>query len=128
MASTYCRNCGALITWTVYSDGEGQWDHVEQEDMDPRVCCITQQDNKWAEPGCTIQEPHCSLCGAEGVQRPNDGYSTCCNKRITTAEACRYPENHDEPDQLCICMCHAAVSPVPSCDCCDDAYALVVDR
>jgi hypothetical protein len=44
---------------------------------------------------CWINEPHCSLCGATDVANRNDGYSSCCNKRMTNQFNCQYPFNHD---------------------------------
>lgn len=47
---------------------------------------------------CAIDGPHCSLCGStdpEDVEWDREGYSGCCNKRITIAHFCDYPENHE---------------------------------
>lgn len=52
------------------------------------------------EPTCTIKERHCEVCGATDCERPNDGYSTCCNERIVSQDTCDHPGNHNRVETL----------------------------
>lgn len=50
MKKAECKNCKRQIFVETYSDGSTQWEHTTPVDDDPRVCCISEKTNKWAEP------------------------------------------------------------------------------